>query len=174
MKSDTGTTKNGVRPLLILETNKILQQENWRIEIYKSSFVGSLSSSESPDNVTASAWARRPSPRGGGELAFRCAPPFLLRPAGAAPPQGCPQPIRWCGNSGFRLVPSYHNGAQGLGLQKMIRAITLLPLPVSTTRSAKLPSSGSLSRIPRQRSSSALARKVPAFTRSTRKVLIAP
>lgn len=65
----------------------------------------------------ASAWARRPSPRGGGELAFRCAPPFLLRPAGAAPPQGCPQPIRWRGNSGFRLVPSYHNGAQGLGLQ---------------------------------------------------------
>ena len=52
LKSDTGTTKNGVRPLLILETNKILQQENWRIEIYKSSFVGSLSSSESPDNVS--------------------------------------------------------------------------------------------------------------------------
>ena len=35
-----------------LETNKILQQENWRIEISKSSFVGSLSSSESPDNVS--------------------------------------------------------------------------------------------------------------------------
>jgi hypothetical protein len=52
LKSDTGTTKNGVRPLLILETNKTLQQENWRIEIYKSSFVGSLSSSESPDNVS--------------------------------------------------------------------------------------------------------------------------
>jgi len=31
LKSDTGTTKNGVRPLLILETNKTLQQENWRM-----------------------------------------------------------------------------------------------------------------------------------------------
>ena len=56
------------------------------------------------------------SPRGWGTC-LPVRPPFLLRPAGAAPPQGCPQPIRWCGNSGFRLVPSYHNGAQGLGLQ---------------------------------------------------------
>lgn len=45
------------------------------------------------------------------------APPSLLRPAGAAPPQSCPQPIRCRGNSGFRLVPSYHNRAQGLRLQ---------------------------------------------------------
>ena len=44
----------------------------------------------------------------------------------------------------------------------------------STTRSAKLLSSGLQSRTPRQRFSSALARKVPAFTRSTRKVLTAP
>ena len=41
-------------------------------------------------------------------------------PSGAPPLSFCGQqgqPIRWCGNSGFRLVPSYHNGAQGLGLQ---------------------------------------------------------
>ena len=63
-----------------------------------------------------STWARQPSPREGGNLPSG-APLLSLRPAGAAPPQGCPQPIRWCGNSGFRLVPSYHNGAQGLGLQ---------------------------------------------------------
>ena len=61
------------------------------------------------------AWARRPSPRGVGELAFRCAP-FPSAASRGSPPQGC-RPIRWCGNSGFRLVPSYHNGAQGLGLQ---------------------------------------------------------
>lgn len=56
------------------------------------------------------------SPRGGNLPSVRP----LLRPAGALPrrPARCPQPIRWCGNSGFRLVPSYHNGAQGLGQGK--------------------------------------------------------
>ena len=46
--------------------------------------------------------ARRPSPRGVGNLPSG-APPLSFCGQQGQPPQGCPQPIRWCGNSGLPL-----------------------------------------------------------------------